>query len=329
MTLPEQAEAAACGKVILLGEHAVVYGVPAIVAGIDRGAKAVATRRASGPSELSLGGDTFAADPEGKDDRARAFAALLAVEPALGPVSVEARSDLPAGGGLGSSAALAVAISRAAEALAVRTGESVEAREARVLERAAAWERVFHGNPSGVDAMAAARGGCFRFQRGEEVRPIAPRADLVVCVGSTGKPSSTRETVGLIASLRARRPEVVDRSIEAIGVLVKNATLAIEAGDLRAVGSFMDLNQMLLTGLWVSTADLDYMCELARGAGALGAKLTGGGGGGSVIALVPPATTKDEAEGAQRILDAWKRAGFDGFVARIPAGTPNRSGGSA
>ncbi len=327
MTESDRAEAAACGKVILLGEHAVVYGAPAIVAGIDRGARALATRRAQGPSELTLGGETFAADPEGKDDRAKAFAALLAVEPRLGAVHVEARSDLPAGGGLGSSAALAVAIARAAEALGLRAGESVEEREARVLERAGAWERVFHGNPSGVDAMAAARGGCFRYQRGESVRPIMPRSDLVVCVGSTGKPSSTRETVGLIASLRARRPDVVDRSIDAIAVLVKNAHLAIEAGDLRAVGSFMDLNQMLLTGLWVSTADLDYMCELARGAGALGAKLTGGGGGGSVIALVSPA--QDQAEGAQRILEAWKRAGFDGFVARIPAGTPHRSGGSA
>ncbi|HVK65849.1 MAG TPA: mevalonate kinase, partial [Polyangium sp.] len=160
------AEGAASGKVILFGEHAVVYGSPAIAAGLDRGARAVVTRLPSGPSTLRLGDGTVVADASSSNDLGRAFSALLEVAPAISSVHVEARCELPPGGGLGSSAALAVSIARAAEVL-VRGDDEDAAIEARVLSRAAAWERIFHGNPSGIDATAAAQGGIFRFTRAE------------------------------------------------------------------------------------------------------------------------------------------------------------------
>jgi len=322
------AEGAASGKVILFGEHAVVYGSPAIAAGLDRGARAVVTRLPSGPSTLRLGDGTVVADASSSNDLGRAFSALLEVAPAISSVHVEARCELPPGGGLGSSAALAVSIARAAEVL-VRGDDEDAAIEARVLSRAAAWERIFHGNPSGIDATAAAQGGIFRFTRAEGARPITPRHDLVLCVGSTGQPSSTRTTVELIASQHAKDPVLVKRSIDAITSIVGNAVLAIEAGDMRALGDLMNMNQLVLSGLFVSTSELEDLCALARSAGALGAKLTGGGGGGCVIALVPPSFRSDgtrdegrEAESAARILDAWRNAEghYEGFCARIGAG---------
>jgi mevalonate kinase len=94
---------------------------------------------------------------------------------------------------------------------------------------------------------------------------------------------------------------------------VKNARLAIEAGDSKAVGQLMDLNQMLLSGLFVSTPEIEQMCGTARAAGAFGAKLTGAGGGGSVVALV-----ESTAVGA-KVVDAWKKDGFDGFVTTASA----------
>lgn len=327
MTAPARAEGRASGKVILFGEHAVVYGTAAIAAGIDRGARASAAPAGDGTSTIHLGGRTVTADASAEDDLARAFAALLAVSPSLPPMHVDAESELPPGGGLGSSAALAVAIARAAEALDDEEADPV-VREARVLERAAAWERVFHGNPSGIDATAAAKGGIFSYTRAEGARAIAPAEDLILCVGSTGQPSSTRETVALIAARREKHPELVDRSIAAIGSIVSNAILAIEAGDLRAVGDLMNMNQHVLSGLFVSTSELEDLCALARRAGALGAKLTGGGGGGCVIALVAPAVGKDgrrdtvkEAENAANILDAWRNASgrYEGFVTTISA----------
>ena len=97
-----------------------------------------------------------------------------------------------------------------------------------------AWEQVFHGNPSGVDAAVAARGGCVLFRRGEALEPVRVRGPLQLCVGNTGIASSTKSMVEGVARLRAREPDVVDGAFEAVRSLVHNARLAIEAGDRAA-----------------------------------------------------------------------------------------------
>jgi mevalonate kinase len=303
---------AACGKVILLGEHAVVYGVPAIAAGIDRGARARARRLDAGPSRLLVKGWNIAVrDNEEQHDLARAFRALLDAtrddRPDLPPFDVEIDADLPPGGGLGCSAAMGVAIVRAVDPA---VGDDA------LQERAMAWERVFHGNPSGVDAAVSARGGCVFFRRGEALERVRVRGSLHLCVGHTGMASSTKAMVDAVARLRARRPDVVSKSFEGIRVLVRNARLAIEAGDGFALGKLMDLNQMLLGGLFVSSPEIERLCGLARDHGALGAKLTGAGGGGSVAALVPTPAV------GEAVLAAWRADGFEGFAACVAPEAP-------
>jgi|CZKU01.1.fsa_nt_gi mevalonate kinase len=308
----------ACGKAILLGEHAVVYGIPAIAVGIDRGARAHATPGERGPSRLLVRGWNIVVREDQPDhDLARAFRALLEVargdcsaQGVTDPHAVEVEASLPPGGGLGCSAAIGVAIARALSPLA-----SPEA----IQERAMAWEQVFHGNPSGVDAAVAARGGCVVFRRGEVIEPVRVRGPLELCIGNTGVASSTKTMVEGLARLRTRRPDMVDNSFEAVRSLVQNARLAIEAGDQVALGRLMDLNQMLLAGLFVSTPEIERMCALARGAGALGAKLTGAGGGGCVVALVPSHTVGDA------VLEAWKAEGLEGFATSVAQETRPRA----
>lgn len=297
----------ACGKVILLGEHAVVYGVPAIAAGIDRGARARAIPIARGPSRLHVRGwNIHVNENESDHDLACAFRALLetvrAALPSLPPMAIDVEADLPPGGGLGCSAAMGVAIARAVDP---------GAPDDVLQERAMAWERVFHGNPSGVDAAVAARGGCIFFRRGEALEAVRARCTLRLCIGSTGIVSSTKAMVEAVARLRVRRPEVVEKSFEAVRSLVHSARLAISEGDRFALGRLMDLNQTLLSALFVSTPDIERMCAIARGAGALGAKLTGAGGGGSVVALVPFPSVGDD------VLAAWREARFDGFATSV------------
>jgi mevalonate kinase len=298
----------ACGKTILLGEHAVVYGVPAIAVGIDRGVRARAVERAAGPSTLTVSSWNIAVqDDDPANDLGRALRALLETlrrdETTPRAFAIELESELPPGGGLGCSAAMGVAIARA-----VAPGSSDDAVQARAM----AWEQVFHGTPSGIDAAVAARGGCVCFRRGHAIEPVHVRgAPLHLCIGSTGIASSTREMVEGVTRLRARRPEIVDKSFEGIRSLVSNARHAIEAGDAGALGRLMDLNQMILSGLLVSTPEIERMCELARGAGALGAKLTGAGGGGSVVALVPSVAV------AEAVVAAWKGDGLDGFATSV------------
>ena len=321
------------GKVILFGEHAVVYGVPALAVGIDRGAWAEAAARTRDsspasdaavaslpPSTLHVRGWNVTVSDDANAESlplARALRDILLVTRAaqreagvapIGPVTVEAAADLPPGGGLGCSAALGVAVARALDPMA-----SSDAIALRVM----AWERIFHGNPSGIDGAVASLGGCVLFQRaatpGEAavIQRVRVPSAMHLAIGHSGQASSTKSMVEAVARMRARRPEPTQRTFDAIHTLVKNARLAIEAGDVRAVGQLLDLNQMLLSGLFVSTPEIEQMCATARSAGALGAKLTGAGGGGCVVALV-----EDASRGAE-VLDAWKRDGFDGFTTTV------------
>lgn len=328
---PGEFTAHASGKVILLGEHAVVYGVPGLAAGIERGARATARLAPSGRgSFLRLGGSEYRAHASGSDLE-RAFAAL--VGESEGDVDVDAEAELPPGGGLGCSAALAVAIAKSV--LAARHGRAFsvdsDADRHAVLSRASAWEAIFHGNPSGIDTAAAAGGGCLRFDRGIGPSSIAAPHDLWLAVGYSGRGASTKEMVSGLARLFERKPETADKFLGAVRSLVENAILAIASGDGAGLGKLMDLNQMLLAGVMLSTEPIEAMCRSARAAGALGAKLTGSGGGGSVIALggasAPGAIGSDAEVVARAVTSAWSapptraedEVRFTAFTTRISA----------
>jgi mevalonate kinase len=305
------------GKVILFGEHAVVYGIPAIAVGIDRGARATLTPSDATTTTMTTTTNILRVrewnmtvrEDDSETPLARAFADLVRLTREAGVndlperFTIEAEADLPPGGGLGCSAALGVAVARALDGAA--PGEVIAKR---VND---AWESVFHGNPSGIDTAVSALGGCMQFVRAGgsfSIDRVKVPGVVHVCVGNSGQASSTRSMVEAVARLKDRRPETTQKTFDAIHTLVKNARLAIEAGDRNAVGQLLDLNQMLLSGLFVSTPEIETMVAAARSAGAFGSKLTGAGGGGCVIALV------DTPEIGARVLTAWKKEGFDGFI---------------
>lgn len=273
------------GKAVLLGEHAVVYGMPAIAAGLSLGAMAVA--------EPSAAFAIRVAELTGRaGDGSELIAALERAAEVLGagPQRVEVDVSLPLGSGLGGSAAIGVAVARA---LLAAQGEAETAE--RVLAAANAWEQVFHGNPSGVDAAAAYRGGCIEFTKATGAQPLFVAVPLRLAICLAGPPASTKQMVDGVRRLGERRPELLAKSLSGIESLVKNAKLCIEAGDLQGLGQLMNYNQMLLSGLFLSTPEIERACAVAREAGALGAKLTGAGGGGAVIALCEPENTSVEA----------------------------------
>jgi mevalonate kinase len=297
-------EAAACGKVILLGEHAVVYGVPAIAVGIADRVVARVSESRTGKTGLEI--DGVAAELSDAD-ATQLQAALKAVASACGvtaPAHVSLSVRLPVRAGLGSSAAMAVAVTRA-----LLLWEGAAATPERVAEAAAAWERVFHGNPSGIDVAAASMGGVLRFARDEGARRLPLGAPLPLCIGLSGSRPSTRAMVERVARFAGRKGGLGEQIFAEIGELVRSAEAALAQGDLRTLGKLMDLNHTMLSSLTVSTDALDTMCETARAAGALGAKLTGAGGGGCVIALAP--------EREPLVIDAWQRRGFDGFSVKV------------
>lgn len=340
----------AAGKIILFGEHAVVHGGDAMVCGLDRGVRAVATPTCvvvashdreppdgDGDADTDPGTSAIEADAqsatekaeEGHDTDDRDYSQGFAEEPELvlimgnaslsvrpTPTSdvgrafsswlaatnqrarVEATFEIPTRAGLGSSAALAVAVLR-----------SLGANEAEVAEGALESERIFHGMPSGIDTEAARRGTLGLYGRKNGWRDlVAP--PLEICVGFTGKTRNTRDTVGHVAKLVDEAPKLARELFGNISFIVTSALEALAHGDLVAVGRLMTANHGLLAGLGTSTVELDAMCHLARGAGALGAKLTGAGGGGAVIALCPSRQ--------QEVLAAWRASGYDGFHTTVP-----------
>ncbi len=275
--------ATACGKVIVAGEHSVVYGYPALAAAIP---SSLQLQAEPGPADrpVRLRIDAWdidvVLDPD--TDHPVARAALEVLGFCDGPLrgwTVTGTTSLPSRAGLGSSAALTVALARLCL--------GAEADLQTVVEASMAGERVFHGQPSGIDSEVAARGGLLRYVRGAPVEVIPLRHPLSLVVVPSGHP---RSTAGQVAKVRARHDRftmVIRPVLDALGALVEQSIAAIQANDLDRLGELFNIAHPLLSSLDVSSKILDDLCDAARSCGARGAKLTGAGGGGCILCLPP------------------------------------------
>ena len=294
------------GKLILLGEHSVVHGRPAIAAALPRGAEAETQPAASARLAVEPWGVAFAADAEQSDPDherlRRAFCALLDRYPEPPRLAVRVKLSLPGSAGLGGSAALSVAIVRALDAAL-----GIDRSDPEVADLALAAERVFHGNPSGIDSTMAACGGVALYRKGRPLEPIAVARALTLVVGHSGEPGKTHDTVASVGRQLKAEPARVEPIFDEIERLVLSARGALERGEPQQLGPLMARNQELLAALLLSTPRLDAMCRAAASAGALGAKLTGGGGGGCMIALC---ADRSAAAPVQRALEALGHEAF-------------------
>lgn len=299
------------GKIILLGEHSVVYGFPALAAALDRGVRIdVVPTPAGGPLRVDVPSWNLKLTSEDDHSFARGLCAIAdAIELGRPPLTLIGDAQIPPGAGLGASAAFAVAIARALLAYLKKP-----AGPAAVTAVANASETVLHGKASGVDVALAVQGGIGVFRKSTGLRKIPLRGQrsdiwpLRVLVGPSGAPRSTAAMVERVA--QATRGSDTDVRLRELGSLCDTGTASLLAGKLDALGSDMNRAHELLGGLGVSTPLLDALCDVARKIGAYGAKLTGAGGGGSVIAIAP----RDKEE---EILASWKTASVNGFVATI------------
>jgi mevalonate kinase len=299
------------GKVILVGEHAVVHGHAALAAGISTGIAVEArAARTAGESRLRVPAWNLEASAGDGTPVGSALAAIVRRIEAPG-LDFVADARIPSRAGLGSSAALSVAIARAAAA-AVGRADATDTIDAAVM----AAEEVFHGTPSGIDAAAAKSGVTGRFTRADGWQPVPVLQKITLCVGLSGRPRDTAAQVAAVGRLRARLP-VAGEVLALLGRLADEASDALAKGDVDGLGRIMDASHGLLAALRLSSPELDTLVHAARAAGAVGAKLTGAGGGGAVIALAP-GHTRD-------VLARWQTAGFEGFLTDIvaaPGGAP-------
>ncbi|MCC5793627.1 MAG: hydroxymethylglutaryl-CoA reductase, degradative [Chromatiales bacterium] len=274
------------GKVILLGEHAVVHHRHAIACPVPLTIRCLVEDGGHGVELLIPRWGVeyqLAKAPERRRSFEKAAGAILdKLGLADRQIRIEVFPDVPRGMGLGGSAALAVAIVRALD-LHFRLGLSdVEVNELAYLS-----EQIAHGQPSGIDNTLATYGRPLVYRRGSPplVELLNIPQPLSLVVGMTRSEGLTAATVARVAEARQRNPRLYEKIFDDIDSLVLQAVSAIQDNRVAVLGDLMNICQGLLNALQVSTPELERLIGIARNAGALGAKLTGGGGGGAMIAL--------------------------------------------
>ena len=305
----------ASGKVILLGEHAVVYGRPAIAVPIPLAVEAVVRPGGEG---VHLVVPRWGLEQKLRSPAQQGVSGMLNnLLAALGltdvDMTIEVIPHVPRAMGLGGSAALAVAVIRALDRT-FRLGLDHAAENAHAYE----CEKFAHGTPSGIDNTLATYGEPLFFQRAGEpvMSPLELGAPLPLVIGITGKESLTANTVARVRSIREAHPARYDSLFDQIGMLVLSAVKALRSGDLTEVGELMNLCQGYLNALQVSSPELEALIHIARANGAIGAKLTGGGGGGSIVTLCPD--RQDEVQAA------LERAGYRALKITVEPSTPGQ-----
>jgi mevalonate kinase len=291
------------GKIILFGEHAVVYGRPALAVPVNQVRVDVEILDASRPGvwidapEVDIHAElnTLPSDhPIAAVIHNFLFLSRVSPFPNL---EIKIASTIPVASGLGSGAAVTVALVRA---LATHLEHPMMDEE--VNRFAYEIEKLHHGTPSGIDNTVVTYAKPVYFTKGQPIETFTVREPFTIVIGDTGIPAPTKESVADVRRLWVSDNMYWERVFDKIGEIVRRARRAIENGNSELLGELMDENHALLQEMTVSSIELDRLVRAARDAGATGAKLSGGGRGGNMIALVEP-------QWAESISLALKKAG--------------------
>jgi mevalonate kinase len=277
------------GKIILFGEHAVVYGRPALAVPVTQVHANVDISDSTSPgiwidaSDVNLHAELYTLPSD------HPIASVIHNLFFLGRVSpfpnleIRISSTIPVASGLGSGAAVTVALTRA---LASHLNYSMSDEDVNAFTYEI--EKLHHGTPSGIDNTVVTYAQPVYFVKDQPIGIFHVGKPFTIVIADTGIAAPTRESVGDVRRLwmndRSRWETIFDK----IGEISFTARRAIEAGKPEVLGELMNENHTLLQKLTVSSPELDVLVESARDAGALGAKLSGGGRGGNMIALVEP-----------------------------------------
>lgn len=292
--------ATAPGKIILFGEHAVVYGRPAIAVPVNQ----VRARAIVMPEIRAGSGHIIIQAPDIDLDASLYTLSVghplaLVVRSVLEkldcksppPFRLRISSTIPVAAGLGSGAAVSVAVIRA---LSDFLGQPLP--DDQVCSLAYEVEKVYHGTPSGIDNTVITYNHPVYFVRGVGIETFRVNKPFTMVIGDTGVSSPTSIAVGDVRRLWQESPDKYEALFDQVGAIVRSARQLIESGQPEHLGPLMDHNHALLQEIGVSSAELDHLVEAARSSGALGAKLSGGGRGGNMIALCTKQTASSVAD---------------------------------
>lgn len=277
------------GKIILFGEHAVVYGRAALAVPVTQVQAEVEVSASSRP------GIRIDAPDIGLREELKALPAdhplaavihnvlfALGVDP-FPDLEIRISSTIPVASGLGSGAAVSVAIIRALASALQRqvTNEQVSAWAYEI-------EKLHHGTPSGIDNAVITFAMPVFFVKDRPIEMLAVPKPFTIVIGDTGIPAPTKQSVADVRGLWQSDSQRWEGVFDQIGEISLKARQAIEGGKPEQLGELMERDHVLLQQLRVSSPELDRLVAAARQGGARGAKLSGGGRGGNMIALAEP-----------------------------------------
>lgn len=282
-TSEKTAVGVAQSKLILVGEHAVVHGQPAIalpfpLVGVESvvehvlGAVKIDSAFYHGPIDsapLALAGVVNCI----KDT-------LKFLKLPCKDLLIRISSSIPPGKGLGSSASVAIAVIKS-----LFSYSNTEYTREELLRLANIAETYAHGSPSGIDPLTITSDCPVWYEKEKKVDYIKPKADFHFIVADTGRMADTRSAVESVANLLKKAPRRIQAKFERIGDITFQVREALEKASKQVLGQLLNEAQKELEGLGVSDAGLNRLIYYALQEGALGAKLTGGGNGGCIIAL--------------------------------------------
>lgn len=290
------------GKIILLGEHSVVYHQPSIA--IPFPAVTIKTSVTAQQDKTTIDCDFYHGIVDEMPELLESLKETIRVctkrlNQEETPLAITIESSIPAERGMGSSAAVAVATTRA-----IYDYFNATLTQDELLEIVDIAEKIAHGNPSGLDALMTSSSTPFYYIKGQPFQPITPNLNAYLIVADTGVTGQTKEAVASVAEkLNGVDGPEYQAIINRLGELADLGRFALENNQCTELGSYMTEVHQLLTDLGVSNNALNTLVQAALNTDALGAKLTGGGRGGCMIALA-----QDKLH-AERIQDSLLNAG--------------------
>ncbi|UQS83559.1 mevalonate kinase [Bombilactobacillus thymidiniphilus] len=289
------------GKIILIGEHAVVYGQPAItIPLLDIPTKVQV--KATSQQKSYINSTYYQGDLENAPNKFKGIVLLIALLskdlPISKPVQLDIQSDLPLERGMGSSAATAAAITKAMFAYAHST-----LTPQQLIQYTNFAEQITHGTPSGVDAVTVNSKSPIYYIKDKLTENFNMNIHGYLTIIDSGVTGNTGEAVHDLRILKNSQPAVIDPMLEELGQLTFQAQKSISNQQLTTLGNILTRAQNILKMLQVSTPQLDQLIKIANQAGALGTKITGSGRGGCLISL------SDNLATAQNIAQQTKKNG--------------------
>lgn len=300
-----QVTASAPGKAILFGEHAVVYGKPAIAMALSKRAYVKVSGRADEKicvnirdlgikGIIDLKNDIILSDSPKKGILKYVLSSLKKVHEKSG-LNICIDVNVPIGGGLGSSAAVTVAL-----IAAVSKYNNKDLKKKEIAKLAHEVELEVQGSASTLDTTISTFGGLIYLEKdAKEIVSLKINHDIPVVISFTDSRGDTGKLIEAVKIKKGKYPEIINPLIDLFESVTLEAKEAILNNDKKRIGELMNINHGLLDALGVNILELSNMVYTARNAGAWGSKITGAGGGGSIISFCP--------EGTKEVINALKK----------------------